>query len=755
MLKYFIISFFLVIAALFPGIVQAQIQEGDTLNMPNLRGVSKDTTLTFTLKSDNKFDDHPVTVGLVLSGGGAKGLAHIGVIKVLEREGIHVDYVGGTSMGGLVGGLYASGYTPAQLEEITDELPWTKLLSDEKERTDLPLQEKLNYDEFLLSLPMIGFIPGLPKGLKEGQLVVNVLNKLTWQVNDIHNFGNLPIPFFCVATDLATGDTVLIKGGDLPMALRATMSIPSIFAPVKIKDKMVIDGGIVNNFPVDIMLSEGVDYVIGVDVGAPLYKSDQIKSVIDILDQISSYHQQQRYKDNVNLTDLYIKPDITGLTAMSFDNVNDIIKRGETAAMEHIDEIRKLAAILKNKSSKVRTFKLRMSDTIFISKLEVEGLDKVGLKMVKGRLGINLPGTNSISNINAAIDRLYASNFFEFINYKLVKQRDGYILKVTVEENSNSLFNIGGRYDTDMGASLLLNVELVNKLIPGSRMDFTLKVGPNPRGGVRFLVDRGRNIGYGFNIHYNSNYVKTYSDDYKSIMGTYFMSFTSLDIVLFSNYSNNASFILGGTMEFLNISTEVSPIPVNYHGDPYFNLFTEYILDSYDNKYYPHKGSYAKIRPTFVTQYNLKSVFYVNAEFSTVLNIHKHFSLLPSVYVGASWGGIDKTGYFYMLGGGGMNDFYNMHGFIGMPLTASFSNNLAYGRIDLRYQFFKKHYIILKANMATQSEFFEQLLTDSKFLYGGGLAYSLNSLVGPIELGVNVSNAAYEPSMFVNIGFFF
>jgi NTE family protein len=755
MTKHLFLFIILVIIFLVPGVLQAQIKEGDVLDIPDSLNALADSALIFTLEPEKDPDNRPVRIGLVLSGGGAKGLAHVGVLKVLEREGIHIDYIGGTSMGGLVAGLYAAGYTPEQLDEISNKLPWSKLLADEKERRDLPLQEKTSYDQNILSLPMIGFIPGLPKGLKEGQLVVNVLNKLTWQVNDIHQFEDLPTPFFCVATDLATGDTVLIREGDLPMALRATMSIPSVFAPVKIDDKMVIDGGIVNNFPVDIMMSMGVDYVIGVDVGAPLYKSDEIKSVLNILDQISSYHQQQRYHDNVNLTDIYIKPDISGLSAMSFDDVSGIIKRGEDAAMLQIDAIRKLAAEIRTQKYKPRTFKLKMADTVYISSMEVVGLDKVGLKMVVGRLGINIPGVNTIKNINAAIDRLYSSNFFKFINYKLIKDRRGYILKIEVEENSHSLFNVGGRYDTDLGASLLLNVELTNKLIAGSRMDFTLKVGPNPRGGIQFLVDRGQNLGFGINIHYNSNYVKTYSDDFNTIMGSYFMSFTSLDLILFSNYSNNASFKFGGTMDFLSITTEVSPVPIDYHGDPFLNIFAEYILDSYDNKYYPHEGSYVKLNPVFVSQYNKKSVFYVNAEIGSVVNIHKNFSLLPSAFIGASWGPIENTGYFYMLGGAGMNNFYNMHNFIGLPFSAIFTNNLAYGRLDIRYQFFEKHYIILKTNIASHSEFFEELLTNSEFVYGGGLAYSLNSLVGPIELGVNVSNLHYNPSVFVNIGFFF
>ncbi len=753
---YKLLSILLLFLFAAPNWSNAQILTGDTLEMTELMGIINDTTIKFELNARSK-DIRPMSIGLVLSGGGAKGLAHIGVLKVLEREGIPIDYIGGTSMGGLVGGLYAVGYTPEQLDKISHDLPWTKLLADEKERRDLTLQEKFDYDRYLLTLPMTGFIPGLPKGLKEGQLVINVLNKLTWSVNDISDFSKLPTPFFCVATDIETGDTVLIEHGDLPKSLRATMSIPSIFNPIEINGTTVIDGGIVNNFPVDIMLAKGLDYVIGVDVGAPLYKEEEITSVFNILDQISSFHQQERYHQNVILTDLYIKPDINGLSAMSFGDVTDIIKRGEVAAMLHIDEIRKLAAeIKKQRTTTKRIVNLRTSDTIYVSEMQVDGLERVGIKLVEGRLGIHLPGVNSVANINAAIDRLYSSNFFEFINYKLIKKDDGYVLAIVVEEKTNSTFHMGAFYNTDLGASLLINVQLINKVIAGSSLDFTLKVGSNPAGGIRYIVDRGQNLGFGINAHYMSTHLSLYNDNFTNEEAKYFMSFTSFDAYLLSNLSNDVSLILGGSIEYLNITTEISPVPISYHGHPYFNLYFDYQMDSYDNRYFPTKGSFFRVTPTLITQYNEKGVFYVNTELSTVIQMHPKLTLIPTAFLGASWGGLTNTGYFYALGGAGRSMFKNLKPFAGLPMSASFSNNLLIGRLDFRYQFLKKHYFVLKVNAAIESDLFEELFVSSdEFTYGGGIGYSLNSLVGPIDLSVNISNRAYNPSFFLNIGFFF
>jgi len=750
--KYIILTFVIIILSID---LQAQVQIGDTLDLSEMIGLKEDTALVFEMSTKQE-KIRPMSIGLVLSGGGAKGLAHVGVLKVLEREGIPIDYIGGTSMGGLVGGLYAAGYTPDQLDVICHDLPWKKLLADERDRLDLPLDEKHDFDRYLITLPVAGYVPGLPKGLKEGQLVINVLNRLTWSVNDIEEFSNLPTPFFCVATNLENGDTILIEHGDLSKALRATMSIPSIFNPIEIEGVSLIDGGIVNNFPIDIMLSKGLDYVIGVDVGAPLYKKDEISSVLDILDQISSFHQQDRYQTNLHLTDLYIQPNIDGLSAMSFDDITDVIKRGEDAAMLHIDEIRRLAAnIKKQRAYKKRIVSLSTTDTVYITSMEIEGLNKLTRKLIVSRLDIHLPGANAVSKINAAVDRLYASNFFQFINYKLIKNSDGYKLSIQVKENNNSLFNVGASYDTDQGAALLLNVQLLNKLIAGSRTDFTLKVGSNPAGGIRYIVDRGQDVGFGIDAHYNSNNVKFYNKDLTSVQSEYFISFTSLDLMLFSNYSNNAVFIIRGTMDFMHVTSEISAVPISYKGDPYMNLSAEYILDSYDNKYFPSKGSFVNINPVLVTQYNSKGVFYTNVEIATVISLSNNFALLPHAFLGASWGGINSTGYAYMIGGAGRNEFQNMKSFTGLPLTASLTNNLLIGHLDLRYQFFKKHYLYLKANAGIESDLFEELLLDSDALtFGAGLMYGLNSLVGPIELGVSMSTRAHTPALFFNIGFF-
>ena len=396
-----------------------------------------------------------------------------------------------------------------------------------------------------------------------------------------------------------------------------------------------------------------------------------------------------------------------------------------------------------------------MDDTIFIEDIEVKGLEKVNMKLVKGRLALNIPGVNTVDHINAAIDRLYSSDYFDFINYKLIKKRDGYLLSIEVRENKTNRFNVGARYDTDLGASVLLNVELRNVLLSGSRLDFNIRVGSNPGGGVVYLVERGRRPGFGINFHYDSRNIKTYSDDFKTTVGSYYMSFTTIDVVAFANQTNNATFILGGQLDYLSITSEVSQIPVDYKGDPYFNILMDYIIDSYDDRYFPKKGGYFRSFSKYITQHNLKSVFYTNLEVSSVINVTERIAFLPSLFIGASWGGLSNTGYLYMLGGAGYNEFKNMRPFAGLPFSGIFSENLLTGSMDIRYNFYKKHFIILRGNLATYSNFPEELLTNSTLIYGTGLAYGFKSIIGPIQLGMNLSNKYTQPSVFLNIGYYF
>ena len=258
-------------------------------------------------------------VGLVLSGGGAKGFAHIAVLKEIDKAGLQIDYIGGTSMGAIIGGLYAAGYSANQIEEIVLNTDFVKLLRDKLPRNTATFFEKEFEEKTSITLPVNKGSVGLPKAISKGQNVLNLLLELFESTEEITDFSKLPIPFFCIATDVENGAEVIIEKGSMPIALRASGSFPTLLNPVVIDDKLLVDGGVANNFPITIMKSKGMDIIIGVDVEGRLFDKDKLTSAIAILNQIVSYQMYQNSEKEKEQLDVYIHPDIFDYTIVDFD----------------------------------------------------------------------------------------------------------------------------------------------------------------------------------------------------------------------------------------------------------------------------------------------------------------------------------------------------------------------------------------------------------------------------------------------------
>jgi len=280
-------------------------------------------------------------VGLVLAGGGAKGAAHIGVLKMLDSLNFPVDYIAGTSMGGLIGGFYATGYSGKEIETIIKGFDWDYLFNDKPNREDMHYIRKSEDGLYQLSFEIKNWKPVPPKGLIEGQKIMETFSVLTDPVSNIDDFDKLPTPFRCVAIDLITGKAVVLKNGYLPLALRSTMSIPSAFSPVEWGDSLLIDGGLLNNFPVDVAQDMGAEFILGVNVGAPILKRDQLNDMMDVMNQAFNLGGYQKEQENIKLADIVITPDITDFGTGDFasDKVEQIINMGDMAASAFKDSL--------------------------------------------------------------------------------------------------------------------------------------------------------------------------------------------------------------------------------------------------------------------------------------------------------------------------------------------------------------------------------------------------------------------------------
>jgi NTE family protein len=288
--------------------------------------------VTFLTFSQQNLTDDEVKVGLVLSGGGAKGLAHIGALKVIEESGVKIDYIAGTSMGAIVGALYASGYSADELTKLFKEVNFDELIRDDFDRKDRTFFDRKDADKHAIVLPFNKFKLAFPSSISKGQNTYNFYVKLLDHVKDIKDFSKLPIPFLCMGTDLETGSQVLLEKGYLPDAILASSAIPTLFEPVNFNGKLLIDGGVSNNYPIDEILSKNMDLVIGVDVQDSLKKKNKLSSASDFMFQLSNYNKQSQMRDKMKKTSVYIKPDIRDYNIVSFDQSKEIYEAGKEAA---------------------------------------------------------------------------------------------------------------------------------------------------------------------------------------------------------------------------------------------------------------------------------------------------------------------------------------------------------------------------------------------------------------------------------------
>jgi len=359
-----------------------------------------------------------VKVGLVLSGGGAKGLAHIGVLKVIEDAGVRIDYIGGTSMGAIVGALYASGYKAQELDSIFRSVDFDTFIQDLLPRNAKTFYEREDSEKYAVSLPFDNFKIGLPQGLSKGQNFYNQFSRFTAHVNDIDNFNDLPIPFFCMATDIETGEQILLDKGYLPEAVAASGALPSVFSPIELDGVLMTDGGVSNNYPVKEIREKGAEIVIGIDVQDTLISKNELNSLTNIMLQISNFKSFYTMKEKALDTDIYIKPSIMDYSVMSFDRADEIIESGKNAAFVNYENLKEIA--LRQQPSKPIKKVPENSDTIIINGVSVVGNKRYTRSYIKGKLKLKTPQVTTYDKLNEGVNNLSATGNFDRISHKLV-----------------------------------------------------------------------------------------------------------------------------------------------------------------------------------------------------------------------------------------------------------------------------------------------------------------------------------------------
>jgi NTE family protein len=699
-------------------------------------------------------------IGIVLSGGAAKGFAHIGALKVIEEAGLPVDYIGGTSMGGIIAGLYSIGYNSAELEKIALDENWNRLLSDDINRRDLSIEEKTEEDLFFVSFPIRESKVVLPTGIIAGQNIENRLNNLCAHVYNIRDFNEFQIPYLCVAMDVVTGREIVMRSGYLPQAMRSTMAIPSIFEPVKKDSLQLVDGGVLNNFPSDHVKNMGADILIGVDVGLHSDSSKQKNDLFTILGQTVTWTSKQKYQANRALCKILIAPDLSGYGLSSFNEADSIIARGEKAARAVLPALKALADSLNNLYNFTPVIpSYQPPDSFTLKEINISGMNRVSEALIRGKLQLEIPSKVTPDDISKAIDNAYSSLYFEKITYELQESDEnspgnGIRLNIHVREKKGILLRVGLNYNSDFKASIIFNATFRNLLLDGSKLSVNFGLGENPRFLATYFKNNGWKPGFGVDLELNNYDIFLYEGARK--VST--LDFTDYSARLYTQSIFSNSYSLGLGFEFENqvIKPVISDVIFESQSEQFYNAYGFIHLDTYNNLYYPKVGSRFNAMYKLIYNASISPVHFLTYRYEQAVRINKRITLIPSVFGGISTADSATTAYQHHLGG--MNQFYRQGQipFTGLDFMQVSDRNVIAAGLNLQVNFWKKNYIVLRANAGVTAWDIKNLLPDKENgILGFGVSLGNNNLVGPIEITFMGSNLHKKPMAYLNIGYWF
>ncbi len=712
------------------------------------------TILIFCLAPDG-FNQSRPKVGLVLSGGGASGLAHIGVIKVLEELEIPIDYVAGTSMGSIVGGMFAMGYTAAEMEKIALEMDWEAMLADAVPRNDLTFEYKEQLEKYFYDFPINQGKLQLPSGLIAGTNITNMLAGVTWPAYKIRLFSQLPRPFLCIGADVVTGQEVVITSGNLHDALRASMAIPTVFTPVEVNGKLLIDGGFINNFPADHLKAMGADIIIGIDVQRELYKKTELHSIIPILKQISTLTREDINARNRLLCDVLIRPSTPGASTLTFGLADSIIRNGERTARAQWISLKKLADKLNNypKDGNKPFIPLAKPDSVFVREIAFTGLQKVNSDFVQSKLNLPFPAWLSAGEIYRALQRAYGSNEFASITYQLDPVTDGVRLTIRIEEKTKNLVHVGLHFDNLFNASMLARADMRNLAKPGDQLGIDLNLGENPNLKASYFFLFHNRYQYGLIGEFGRLKAYEYLDNRKISSQIYVDGM--LDFVMRSTWRNAFAATLGIQGEMAWISPNIGDWELQAYNARMLNFYIQLKKDNFNQIPYPTRGDKAEIMikevNNFTEEGNIPALIF-DLRYRHAFELAPKWSLQPSVIASFAFG--DSIPYPYRSYIGGLGYYHkSVIPFAGMDYMERASNHALILRTDLQYRLRTNQYLTVKLNVGKSFNTFSQFSNSSANLAGLGLTYGYSSPIGPVEITLMSSTSSKKPILFINLGY--
>lgn len=717
-------------------------------------------------------------VGVVLSGGGAKGAAHIGVLKYLEEAGIPIDYIAGTSMGSIVGGMYALGYSPDEILDIISNVDWNELISNQLDRRQMSYHRKNVKGTHLLTVPFslkgknedlqsISFKNSLPKGFVSGDNIMNLFNSLAVGYSDPLSFNDLPVPFLCIVTNMLTGEAEIADKGEFTKALRASMAIPILFDPIKMNDALYADGGLTINFPVDQCRAMGADYIIGVSMSPGLEQDpEKLSSVLSQVKQLKNIITDKDFDEYDEQCDIFISPDLKGVGMLSFDaeSVSIITQSGYEAAAAKAESLKALKEKLQvaatepveTKPAPKKAINL-LSNKVKISKIELQGVNKEIERWMRRVSTVNVGDMVCKADIDKTVAKYSGTGNFESIRFTLHNDEqtpDGYILRFKFVQKPASNFGIGIRFDSQDMLSMLLHLGINSNRMSGFKAGLDAKLGGNQwltaKASYGHLRYPRLNLSYSFR---NSELDVYDMDDLEMNQ-----KFLQHNIKFYLSENNLRAFSLGvGAQAEL-----VTPRKVMYS---YYDAneedtqsaltlgtFAYFAFDNLNKHHFATRGVKGRIdftwRDSFLKEKNLEklqmgSVVY---QFESYIPVVKdRFVIVPQMYGSFLFGPGAVNGttegwnplfqgpvpmYPYLnniVGGTEMGRYIDHHlPFIGVNKISFAFNNVAILRTDFRVRVHKSHYLTAMFNYARSGVDMKNFFKQSEELQWGNM-YDYNA----------------------------
>lgn len=713
-------------------------------------------SITFTAHSqDTTAVKARPKIGLVLSGGGAKGAAHIGVLKYLEEAEIPIDYIAGTSMGSIVGGMYALGYSSQEILDIISAVDWNRLISNNVDRRRTSYASKTESRTQLIKIPFSlstdkqelqnrSFKNSLPTGIVSGDNLINLFNSLSVGYSDPIDFDQLPIPFRSVATNVVNGKADVLAKGIFSKSLRASMAIPILFDPVKIDSTLYADGGLLNNFPAEQCRAMGADYVIGVSMSPGLENNpDSLSSLFKQVKQLKEIITDKEFVNYHKKCDIFISPDLKGVGMLSFnaESVARITESGYEAAARHEAEFKALKELLdigsspenaNNKSAKKAVNILQNS--VLISGIEMIGVKNDIEKWMRRKCTVKIGEPACKADIDKSVSLYYGTGNYSSITYTLHKDsrsKDGYVLRFKFVEKPPHDLALGFRFDTQDMLSVLLRAGMNSNRMSGLKADVCAKLGGNQWLRTNFsyghLLYPRINIAY----HFRNSELDAYDMD-ELEMNMKFLQH-KFRLYLSENYSRTVSAAVGLEAEILNprkvMYTSYNTLDADYNATTSLGTFAYLHYDNLNKPKFATRGVAGKIdftwKDVILESKSMNTMSYGSIAFGLegyVPIIEDRLVLIPQLYgsflfgKGATNGITNGWNPIFngpvpaypamnnVIGGPEMGRYIDHQiPFIGLNKISLAFNNLAVARLDIRTRLFKSHYLTVMANYARSS----------------------------------------------------